>query len=362
MKAAVCHRFGAPLEVEEVQIDAPRAGEVGVGIAACAICHSDVHAIEGAWDGTLPAVFGHEASGVVEETGPGVRGVSPGDHVVVTLLRSCGHCFYCAQGDAHLCETTFPLDRESRLRAPDGRTIRQGLRTGAFAERVVVDQSQVVRVPAELAPEHAALLACGVITGVGAVVNTARVRTGSSVVVIGTGGVGLNCIQGAALCGADPVIAVDLSDAKLEASRGFGATHGINPRDTELVDAVRELTYGRGADYVLVAVGAASAIEQGVALLRKAGTLVVVGMPASGVKAAIEAVDFADNSQRILGSKMGSTRLAIDVPRLLELYAQGRLKLDELVTGRYSLAQINEAIASVGRDETLRSVVVMTPR
>ncbi|MDX1432731.1 MAG: alcohol dehydrogenase catalytic domain-containing protein [Gammaproteobacteria bacterium] len=359
MKAAVCHAFSRPLEIEEVAIDPPQAGEVAVKITACAICHSDVHAIEGAWGGALPAVFGHEAAGVVEETGGGVHGVAPGDHVVVTLLRSCGYCFYCAQGAPHLCETSFALDRASRLRGADGRPIRQGLRTGAFAERVVVDQSQMVRVADDLAAECAALLACGVITGIGAVVNTARVPAGSSVVVIGTGGVGLNCVQGAVLCGADPVIAVDLSQKKLAAARTFGATHGLDPRGTPLAEAVRELTAGRGADYVFVAVGSAPAIEQGIELLRRAGTLVVVGMPASGVKAAIEAVDFADNGQRILGSKMGSTRLAVDLPKLVELYGQGRIKLDELVTGRYALDGINDAIASVGRDETLRSVVVM---
>lgn len=189
-------------------------------------------------------------------------------------------------------------------------------------------------------------------------VNTARVPAGSTVVVIGTGGVGLNSVQGAALAGAQPIVAVDLSNAKLETSRAFGATHTVNPTQEDTKEAVRSLTRGRGADYVFVTVGSAEAIEQGLGLLRRAGTLVVVGMPASGVKVEIEAVAFADNSQRMLGSKMGSARLGVDVPKLVDLYRQGRLKLDQLITARYPLEDINEAIAEVERGEALRNVIV----
>jgi Zn-dependent alcohol dehydrogenase len=223
---------------------------------------------------------------------------------------------------------------------------------------VIVDQSQVVQIPAEMPLDSAALLACGVITGLGAVVNTARVPAGSSVVVIGTGGVGLNSIQGAFLSGAQPIIAIDRVQSKLEAARSFGATHTVNSTEENPLEAVRSLTQGRGADYVFVTVGSIKAMEQGLTLVRKAGTLVIVGMPASGAKLQIEAVDLADNSQHILGSKMGSTRLHLDVPKLVELYRQGRLKLDELITARYPLEEINEAIAAVKRGEALRNVIV----
>lgn len=358
MIAAVCYEFGQPLIVEEIVIDPPQVAEVKVKLAACAICHSDILYMDGAWGGALPAVFGHEAAGIVEEVGPGVAMTQPGEHVVVSLIRSCGRCFYCVQGQPHLCETTFPLDLENRLHTLDGRPILQALRTAAFAEYVVVHESQVVPLPRDLALDSAALLSCGVITGLGAVVNTAAIPTGSSVVVIGAGGVGLNSVQGARLAGADPIIALDLVDSKLEAALAFGATHTINPTRGDVQRIVRGFTQGRGADYVFVTAGSGKAIEQGQQLLRRGGTLVLVGMPASGVKLQIEAADFAFSSQRVLGSKMGSTRLAADVPKLVNLYQQGRLKLDELITARYPLQDINKAIADAKQGQALRNVIV----
>ena len=358
MRAAVCHAFGEPLVIEEVDIDPPQDGEVMVKLAACAICHSDIHFIEGAWGGKLPAIYGHEASGIVDSVGPGVTFAAPGDHVIVTLIRSCGQCYYCDQGDPTNCEATYDIDRNGRLHAKDGSPVKQGLRTGAFAEYVVVDQSQVVAIPDDVPLDCAALLACGVITGLGAVTNTAAVPSGSSVVVIGTGGVGLNSVQGAVLSGAHPIIALDLSDDKLSAAMTFGASHGINAAANDAAEEVRALTGGRGADYAFVTVGSAAAIENAVGLIRPGGTVVVVGMPAAGVKAAFEVLEFADNAQRILGSKMGRTRLRVDVPNLVRLYQEGRLKLDELITARYPLEEINEAIAAVNRAEALRNVIV----
>lgn len=228
MKAAICHEFGKPLVIEEIVIDVPQAGELKVKLSACAICHSDIHYMEGAWGGTLPAVYGHEAAGVVEEVGDGVTTVAPGDHVIVSLLRSCGQCHFCKRHETYMCEAKFALDSETRLHTKDGKPIFQGLRTSAFAEAVVVEQSQVVPIPADVRFDSASLLACGVITGLGAVVNTAKVELGSSVLIISTGGVGLNSVQGAVRSGADPIIAVDLSDTKLEAATAFGATHTIN--------------------------------------------------------------------------------------------------------------------------------------
>ncbi len=358
MKAAVCREFSKPFVIEEIAIAPPQAHEVKVRLAACAICHSDIHYWEGAWGGTLPAVYGHEAAGIVDAVGPGVTGVKPGDHVVVALIRSCGCCHYCAQGEQVLCETVFPLDRKGPLTTKDGKPIVQGLRTGAFAEYVVVDASQIVVIPRDVPLDSASLLACGVITGFGAVTNTAKMPAGAHVVVVGTGGVGLNAVQGAALSGARTVIALDLSDTKLAAARAFGATHTVNPKMANAVDAIRALTGGRGADYVFVTVGVKAAFEEAFAYIAKAGSVIVVGMPANGVMTAFDPGTLAAWGQKVLGSKMGSARLAIDVPRLVDLYKRGKLKLDELISGRYRLDEINEAIASVTRGDALRNVIV----
>jgi len=358
MKAAVCRAFGQPLVIEDIDIAAPGPGEIKVKVAACAICHSDIHFIEGAWGGDLPAVYGHEAAGVVDSVGADVTRVAPGDHVVVTLIRSCGHCHYCTQGNLVQCDTKFHLDEKGPLTTKDGKPIAHGLRTGAFAEYAVVDASQAVAIPKDVPMASASLLACGVITGFGAVVNTAQVTTGSHVVVVGTGGVGLNCIQGASLGGARSVIAVDLSDEKLAAAKRFGATHGVNPRAGDAAKQIRKITGGRSADYVFVAVGAKSAVEQAFRYMGRGGTLVVVGMPANDVKTEFETTNFAFFGQRVLGSKMGSTRLDIDVPALVDLYKQGRLKLDELVSGRFPLEKINEAIAGVTKGTALRNVIL----
>lgn len=358
MNAAVCRAFGKPLVIEQIDIASPQAGDVKVRVKACGICHSDISYAEGAWGGALPAVYGHEAAGIVEELGPGVDGLKVGDHVIVTLIRSCGHCFFCAQGQPVYCETTFRLDRETPLHARDGTPITQAMRTGAFAEQILVHGSQAVVIPDDVPFESASLLACGVITGVGAVVNTAAVESGSSVVVIGTSGVGLNVVQGARLAGAQPIIAVDVSNDKLAAARAFGATHTINSKEEDAGKRVAELTAGRRADYVFVAVGVRAAIEQGFTLMRRLGTTVIVGMPATGVTATIDPVRVANDGQRILGSKMGSARMQIDLPALLARYREGRLKLDELVTARYPLERVNEAMLSAARGEALRNVIV----
>lgn len=358
MKAAVCYEFGQTLVVEDITLDPPQRGEVRVKLAACAICHSDIHYAEGAWGGQLPAIYGHEAAGIVTELGANVTGVKTGDHVIVSLIRSCGACYYCAQGDTVLCEASFEIDVSGRARNAEGKPVLQALKTGAFAEEVVVDQSQVVPIPKAMPLESASLLACGVITGLGAVTHTARVTAGSSVVVIGTGGVGLNSLQGAVLSGANPIIAVDLNDAKLEAAKTFGATHTVNAKAKNPQQAIRDLTEGRGADYVFVTVGNTKAMQQGHSFLRRGGTLVIVGMPAVGERLEFDVLDFADSAQTMLGSKMGSIQPKVDLPKLVDLYQQGKLKLDELITKTYPLEEINEAIAAVKRGEALRNVIV----
>jgi S-(hydroxymethyl)glutathione dehydrogenase / alcohol dehydrogenase len=358
MKAAVCYAYGQPLVVEEVEVDEPHEGEVKVRLAATAICHSDVHLIRGEWRGEPPIVAGHEAAGVVEAIGAGVTLTQPGDHVVVSLLRSCGRCFHCRLGAPHQCEGRFALQTESRLRNRSGEPLRQGANTAAFAEYVVVDQSQAIAVPADMPLDRAALLACGVSTGVGAVTNTAQVAPGSSVVVIGAGGVGLNATQGAVLAGAHPIVVVDLLDAKLDAARTFGATHTVNPQQHDARATIKALTGGRGADYVFVTVGSGAAIEQAFRLIRALGTVVIVGIPPSGTKAALSVEGFVLRGQRIIGSFMGSGRPHVDIPRYVELYRAGRLKLDELITARYPLERINEAIAAMESGAALRNVIV----
>lgn len=358
MKAAVCYEFGKPLVVEEIELDPPEQGEVKIKVAACAICHSDVHKIRGEWGGEPPMVAGHEIAGTVTKVGPGVTSAQVNDNVIVSLLRSCGRCFQCTIGRPNNCEADFPLFHESRMRNKDGVALIHGFGTAGFAEYTIVDQSQVVKIPDDLPLDRASLLACSVITGLGAVTNTAKVPAGSSVVVIGVGGVGLNTVQGAVLAGASTIIAVDLLDNKLEAAKRFGATHTINGRSQDTKTAVFELTDGRGADYAFAAVGGSAVIAMACRLVRRGGTTVIVGMPPNEDAQFTTSAHELTNDRTIMGSFMGSTRLSIDVPRLVKLYQQGRLKLDELITARYPLDQINQAIESMERGEALRNVIV----
>ncbi|HET8910205.1 MAG TPA: Zn-dependent alcohol dehydrogenase [Ktedonobacteraceae bacterium] len=358
MKAAVSYEPKTPLRIEELEIDAPRQGEVKIRLAATAVCHSDLHYLQGDWIGNFPMVAGHESAGYVEEVGENVTLTKPGDRVIVSLLRACGRCYYCTNGMPNHCIGTFALDTESRLRDKQGNPVVQGVRVGGFADYAIVDQSQVVQVSEDIPLDRAALLACGVMTGVGAVVNTAQVKVGSSVVVIGSGGVGLNAIQGAQIAGAARIIALDVVDMKLEAAKRFGATDAINAQREDLRTVIKDLTEGRGADYVFVTVGSTSAVQQGLTLLRRAGTLVIVGMPQARATAALPVIVVANSGLRILGSLMGSSRFSVDIPWLVDLYKQKRLKLDELITNRYPLAQINEAIESMEQGKALRNVIV----
>ena len=256
------------------------------------------------------------------------------------------------------CDEVFPLDRKSPIKCKGGESIVHGMRIGAFAEHVVVHHSQVERLPADLGPDVASLISCGVLTGLGAVVNTAGVGAGESVVVIGCGGVGLNSVQGARLAGADPIVAVDVAAEKLDAARAFGATHAINAKSEDVAARVADITGGAKADYVFVTVGVGGAAEQAISLMKRNGATVLVGMPPSGVSATFDPGWLAADGQRILGSKMGSARLPVDVPRIVALYREGRLKLDELITARYPFERINEAIASARAGKALRNVVV----
>jgi NDMA-dependent alcohol dehydrogenase len=364
MKAAVLYELKTPLKVEEVDLDPPKAGEVRVKIAANGVCHSDYSVIHGVLRSPLPVVPGHEGAGVVEEVGPGVSLVKPGDHVVLSFAPYCGHCYYCSIGRPVLCDNMrftmgkgTLLDGTCRLKK-NGTPIHHMAGLSSFAQYAVVAETSCIKIPDDVPLDKACLVGCGVMTGVGAAINTAKVEPGSSAVVIGCGGVGLNVIQGCVLAGAATIIAVDLMDNKLEYAKQFGATHTINPSRQELVKTVRSLTDGRGADYAFEVIGLGKTIEQAYACARQGGTTVVVGAPSREDTVTIPASSLL--TEKVLrGSVYGSARPRVDMPRLIDLYMKKKLKLDELVTRTYSLDEVNEAMTALEKGEVARSVVVM---
>lgn len=356
MQAAVLRAFGADLTLEEILLDAPGPGQVRVRIAACAICHSDIAFINGAFGGELPMVLGHEAAGQVETVGPGVVGLDPGDPVLVTLIRTCGDCPACSAGNPTSCHDAYTL-RPTPIHAADG-PVTQAMATGAFAEAVVIDQSQCVKLPEGLDLTVASLLACGVITGFGAVTNTARLAEGQSCAVIGAGGVGLNTIQGARLSGAERIVAVDISQQKLDMARHFGATDTILASEEDTAEGIRSRLDGKGVDFAFVTAGAVELFETAPALLGAGGAMVMVGMPAVDARVSYSPTTIAAMNQSLLGSRMGQTVLHRDIPHLIGLYEQGALLLDPLISGRYPFAEINTAIAATKRGDSLRNVLV----
>jgi S-(hydroxymethyl)glutathione dehydrogenase / alcohol dehydrogenase len=343
---------------------------VKVKVAACAICHSDIHSFRGEHGKPpLPAIGGHEVAGYIEEVGADACYVKKGDPVVVSIVkRGCGECYFCSVGLSNMCQNR-PLRAEGAtgegLSAPGRYTNKKGQRltqlggtVAGFAEYITVSEYNVIKIPADVPMDRACLLGCGVISGYGAVVNRAKVPPHSSVVVMGAGGVGLNAIQGARLNGAYPIIAVDVLDNKLEAARKFGATHTVNTKkDANPVKTVWELTSGRGADYVIIAVAGLDILRQGFNMSGFSGTTVVVGHGANENLAAFAPVEFVAG-RTLTGSAMGASRLTLDIPRLITYYKAGRLKLDELISNRYPLEKINEAIESSLQGEALRNVIV----
>jgi S-(hydroxymethyl)glutathione dehydrogenase/alcohol dehydrogenase len=357
IKAAVCHNFGDPLVIEDIQLAAPGLGDVEVTLEAVAICHSDISYAEGAWGGDLPAVYGHEAAGIITATGDGVDGFKIGDSVVVTLIRACGSCPSCASGKPTICEAPYDGNK-GPIKTAEGGVLHQAMACGAFAEKVVVNHRQIVKLPETMSKEVACLLSCGVITGVGAAVNAAQLRAGQDVVVIGAGGVGLNAIQGARIAGARRIVAVDMTEEKLEIAKEFGATHGVLATQKSPWRASYKVLGGRGADAVLVTVGAIPAYETALRYLGRGGKAIIIGMPHSGQTASYEPVMMAAVGQGLIGSKMGDVVIQRDIPWMIDLYEQGRLKLDELISGRWKLDQINEAIADTKTGSAKRNVIV----
>jgi S-(hydroxymethyl)glutathione dehydrogenase/alcohol dehydrogenase len=362
MKAAVCYEFGKPLVIEEVELDPVGKRDVKVRLAATAICHSDIHAIKGEHGNLpLPAIPGHEIAGYVEEVGEDVSYVKPGDPVVASIIpEGCGDCYYCRIGIPSLCQTNrLYLFGKGRYTSRTGQRIAQyaGAVAG-FVEYAVIPEPNLVKIPADLPVDRACLLACGVISGFGAVLNRAKVTANSSIAVIGCGGVGLNAIQGAVFAGAYPVIAVDVRDSKLERAKVFGATHTVNARDeNDPIEKVWELTYGRGADFVMVAVAGIEILRQGFLMSAPNGTTVVIGHGHGEQLSAFTPTDFM-SGRKLTGSAMGAVRLRMDIARLIELYQAGRLKLDELVSGHFAFDQINKALESSEKGEVIRNVLM----
>ncbi len=359
MKAAVLESApGDLIVVDDVDHDAVGPREILIQTGAAGVCHSDLHYMQGKYRTRTPTVVGHEAAGVVLEVGRDVSYVKPGDHVVTCLSVFCGTCEYCLSGQLVLCSkrgTRRRRGERQRLRR-SGEDIWQFLDVSAFAERMLVHENAVAKVDPELPPDRAALLGCSVTTGLGAVFRTARVRAGSTVAVIGCGGVGLNTIQGAELAGAARVIAVDQVPAKLDLAKQFGATDVVNSAEEDAVAQVRELT-GDGVDYSFEAIGLKATTEQAFAMLRPGGTTVVVGMIPLGISVEIPGVDFM-YEKKLVGSLMGSNNFRTDMPRYADMYLQGRLKLDELVSARVGLEDVNKAFDEMQRGSVARSVLV----
>jgi S-(hydroxymethyl)glutathione dehydrogenase/alcohol dehydrogenase len=358
MKAAVLREIGR-LSIEDVALDGPNDDEVRVRVLASGLCHSDYHMIVGDLPTAMPAVLGHEAAGVIEAVGANVRGVKKGDFVTTCVSAYCGQCRECQTGHTHICDDKpgKPTDREAGSRLTlGGQPVYQMGNLGGFAEEMVVHQKAVVKIPEGVPPTAAALMGCAVLTGVGAALNGAQVEPGSTVAVIGCGGVGLNVIQGARIAGATRIIAIDVKQAKLDVARQFGATDTVLA-GPDTVGEVVELT-GGGVDYAFEVIGLTSTMQQAFAMLRKRGTAVLIGVARSGAELTVPVMPFVFKEVRIISSLMGSSPFQLFLPQLAQYYLNGQLKLDELVSHRIKLEEINEAYARMAAGEATRNVIV----
>ena len=356
MKAAIYQEANKPLTIEEVQVRDPGPGEVLVRTACSGVCHSDLHFVDGSWALPMPAVLGHEASGVVEGVGEGVSYVKAGDHVIMSFKPFCGNCYYCMRGEPHLCsdESVGPA-MVSRL-TWKGNPVLQFASVGSFAEYMVTTESGVVKIPDEMPMAEAALIGCGVMTGVGAALYTARVPGGAVVAVVGCGGIGLNIIQGCEIAGASQIIAVDVIPEKLDMALRFGATHTVDASKENALEAVKALTGGDGTEYAFEAIGNVDAARQVFDMVRPGGTAVIVGMMPMGSEISVPGPDFLQE-KKLIGSVYGSTRFREHMPRLVDMFLQGRLNLSGLVSERMPLAEVNRAFELMKTGKVARSVL-----
>jgi S-(hydroxymethyl)glutathione dehydrogenase/alcohol dehydrogenase len=346
-----------PLTIEEVEVAEPLDREVLVRVVASGVCHSDLHFVDGFYSIRAPAILGHEAAGVVEAVGPQVEEFKPGDHVISCLSVFCGHCEYCLTGHTNLCQNrpTRSPNQPPKL-SWRGQPVTQFANLSAYAEKMLVHENALVKITDEMPLDRAALIGCGVTTGVGAVLNTARIEPGSVVAVFGAGGVGLSAIQGARIAGARMIIAVDVFENKLATARELGATHIVDASSHDPVAALKEMT-GGGVDYSFEAIGLKQTAEQCFECLRPGGTATIIGMIPMGQKIELDGNSFL-RERKIQGSSMGSNRFKVDMPRYIDFYMQGRLKLDEMITQRRRLEDVNDAFRAMKAGEVARTVLM----
>src|SRR3954464_10969053 len=365
-KAAVMTAVGQPVEIrDDIEVEAPHAHEIKVRMGASGVCHSDLSMQNGTIMCMPPIVLGHEGAGVVEEVGEGVKGVKPGDHVVISWVPQCGECFFCKKDQGYLCEASGAamisgglLDGTPRFTSK-GAPLYQMAASGTFSEVSIVPATGAVKIPDDIDMKVAALIGCGVLTGTGAAMNTANIRKGDTVAVIGCGGVGLNVIQGARIAGAGEIIAIDMNETKLQMAKEFGATATINASQGDPVSQVMSMTDERGADVAFEVIGLGPTIDQTITMTRRGGQAILVGVPRMDVMVTIPAfLGLVLQEKTIKGCWYGSSNVQKDVPKLVDLYKKGELKLDELISREISLDQVNEAFDAMKTGEVARSVIV----
>lgn len=358
MKAAVLREINKPLEIEDIKYGNPAPREVLVRTVAAGVCHSDLHFQNGSYPYPLPAVLGHESAGVVEAVGSDVSYVKPGDHVITCLSAFCGHCEYCLTGHMSLCqepELQRPADQPPRLANGD-ESIWQFLNLSSFAEFMLVHEHAVAKVRDDMPLDRAALIGCGVTTGIGAVIHTANVEVGATVAVIGCGGIGLSAINGAAIAGASRIFAIDTVESKLDLARKFGATDVINAKENDPIEAIREMT-GGGVHYSFEAIGLKQTAEQSFKMLARGGTATIIGMIPVGTNIELHGPEFL-MERKLQGSNMGSNRFRVDMPRFVDFYLQGKLHLDDMISRRIKLEDVNDGLEALKTGELARSVIM----
>tara|TARA_B100001939_G_scaffold29686_1_gene23463 strand:- start:4793 stop:5923 length:1131 start_codon:yes stop_codon:yes gene_type:complete len=363
MRAAILRDDSGTLNIEDVTIDKPDRNEVLIKTVASGLCHSDLHFIDGSWSflAMYPMLLGHEAAGVVQAIGEDVVGIQAGDHVITCLSMFCGYCERCLTGHSYICSERQQVQarqpgNQPRIIDNDGAEVNQFTGIGSFGEEMLVHQNGVVKISNDMPLDRAALIGCGVTTGVGAVFRSAEVKPGSTVAVVGCGGVGISTIQGAHLAGARQIIAVDLEQQKLDWATQLGATHTVNPNDGDPVAQVLELTSG-GVDYSFEAIGLKQTAEQAYGMIRAGGLATIMGMIPPGVNLEIDGADLFLSAKRLQGSIMGSNNFKVDMPHLCDLYLGGRLKLDEMVSRTITLDEINDGFTAMKNGEVVRAVI-----
>ena len=357
MKAAVLRETKKPLQIEDVQISKPGPREVLIRTVAAGICHSDLHIADGLYPQALPCILGHESAGIVEAVGADVRYVVPGDHVITCLSVFCGHCEHCLTGNMARCVSQdLRRDKSDTPRlTKDGQLMHQFINMSSYAEMMLVHEHAIVKVRKDMPLDRAALIGCGVMTGVGAVFHTAKVEPGSTVAVIGCGGIGLSAINGAALAGAGRIIAIDVVGSKLNLAKEFGATDVINGKDSDVIKMVRDMTDG-GVHYSFEAIGLKQTAEQAFKMVRSGGTATIIGMIPVGTKIEIHGAELLQE-KKLQGSNMGSNRFRVDMPRLVDFYLAGKLKLDQMISSTIALKDINEGFDTLRKGEVARQII-----